>query len=233
MSHSMRKTGLAALVATALAGLPASPAAADYTTGTTPATTMTTVFAGDGRQNDPHVSGSLVSYTSLVSETSPSEIRYHDLATGVHGAIRNEGHYDHLSAVSGSVIVFRRGWVTDGRFTGRDIMAFDTAKPTSPPVVLDPREEGVRRAFPAIGASTVAWMEYVAGTSTESEVVVYDLDTGVATPLTADGNVANLFPAVSADGSVVTWTRCSNGNSADCDIYRAVRIGTPGAPPRS
>jgi hypothetical protein len=61
-----------ALVGLAAAAL-AAPAAVAATTGTTPPLSTATVNNGPGDQSDPHLSGSLVTYTSAVS--GASEIR--------------------------------------------------------------------------------------------------------------------------------------------------------------
>ena len=64
-------------------------------------------------------------------------------------------------------------------------MAYNTATPTLPPVELDPAP-GARRSEPEIGGRTVAWQEFVGTSSVESNVFAYDLDSGVATALSAD-----------------------------------------------
>lgn len=220
MTRNIRKTTLTALVlAAALAGLPASPAGA-YTTAPTPAVTTTTVASGAGNQTDPHISGNLASYSNFVG--TAAEIRYQDLATGHDAAIPNGGHRDAVSDVSGTTIVFRRVY-TDGSTATRPILAFDAATAGSV-VELDPKPD-VRRQSPSIGGRTVAWMELNGGSSIKTEVVVYDRDTGVATPLSADGELSNRDPAVSPDGSVVTWAKCDQ-TGVSCDVYRAARDGT-------
>lgn len=208
--------GLAAVaVAGGLVGHPAAPALAEVpiTVAPVPPITTYTVAAGAGNQTDPHVSGNLVSYTN--AEGINSGIRYHDLTTGVDAAIPNEGHRDSLSDISGSTVVFRRIF-TDGSTTTRPILAFNTAT-GGPAVELDPKP-GARREFPAIGAGTVAWVELVGTSGGESNVVMYERATGLATPLTSDG-LANQRPAVSPDGSAVTWAKCQTSNYLGCDVY--------------
>ena len=65
-----------------------------------------TVNGAPGNQTGPHVSGDLVSYSD--ESSGGSQIRYHDLATGVDSAIANGGAFDFLSDVAGGRIVFTR-----------------------------------------------------------------------------------------------------------------------------
>ncbi len=215
---SRRRVALAALAVVPLVGLVSGSASGD-TVAPTPEVSTVTVKAGAGDQNDPHLSGSLVSYTQRLS--SAWEIRYQNLATGADAAIPNGGNRDLLSDVSGTTIVFARVYL--GSSEARPIMFFDTATPDVAPVELDPRPE-LRRSSPAIGGRTVAWVEAVGESRSLSEVVVYDLDTQVATALSTDGDRINRNPAVSADGSVVTWTKCDS-TGLSCDVYVATKVG--------
>lgn len=216
---------IAALVALALA-----PPLALAHTAPTPilvSGTPVLVAGGAGNQNAPHISGTLVSYTSLVNTNS--EIRYHDLATGVDSAIPNDGHRDSLSDVSGKTVVIRRASI-DGVTVSRSILAFDTSNPDAGPVELAPAP-GVRRIFPTIGGRTVAWVELAEGGGPYADIVAYDLDLGLAVPLTTDGaGAANQYPDVSPDGTV-TWAKCDRYNT-NCDIYvaRKTAAGAWGAP---
>src|SRR5687768_1948194 len=54
---------------------------------------------GAGNQTDPHLSGSLLAFTSIVDTSS--EVRYTDLAAGSSGVIPNAGHRDSLPDVDG------------------------------------------------------------------------------------------------------------------------------------
>ena len=83
--------------------------------------------AGTGNQTDPHLSGSLLAFTSIVGTSS--EIRYTDLADGSSGVVPNAGTRDSLPDVDvdGDSIVFRRVF-TDGSTT-RSILAFDVTAP--------------------------------------------------------------------------------------------------------
>ena len=80
---------------------------------------------GTGNQTDPHLSGSLLAFTSIVGTSS--EIRYADLADGSSGVVPNGGNRDSLPDVDGDHIVFRRVF-TDGSTT-RSILAFDVTAP--------------------------------------------------------------------------------------------------------
>lgn len=187
------------------------------------------VRGGVGNQTDPHVSGSVVSYTAL--EGTSSEIRYQDLTDpSTDVAIPNGGHRDSLSDVSGEVLVFRRVF-TDGSTSGRPIMFFDQAQAGLGVRELAPLV-GARRAFASAGGDTVAFMQYVGASSTQSEICVASLTawTAPAQCLTADG-LNNRDPAVSPNGNTVTWAKCQTSGDG-CDIYVAVRsiAGVWGAP---
>ena len=144
LPRQMRKSICRALTvllgAGLLAMLPATALGADPPAPITPATTTELVHGGPGSQTDPHISGSLVSYTNRVS-ASDTTVRYHDLATGANNAVPG-GQLDQLSDVFGSTIVFQRGSTA---LPTRAIMAYNTATPTLPPVELDPAP-GARRA---------------------------------------------------------------------------------------
>ena len=215
---NMRKLTIgvgASLVAAALfAGVTrgADPPAPILVAGTTEL-----IHGGPSSQTDPHVSGSRVSYTNRVA-ASDTTIRYHDLATGANNAVPG-GSLDQLSDVFGSTIVLQRGSTVS---SDRAIMAYNTATPTLPPVELDPAP-GARRAQAAIGGRTVAWQEFVGTSSVASNVVAYDLDSGVATALSSDGVTnTNRDTTVSPDGRLVAWSKCALGGSV-CEIYVSTR----------
>lgn len=205
---------LAALVALVLSPLAARAQSAPEPIQVSGAPAL--VSGGPGNQTDPHISGTLVTYTNAASISS--EIRYHNLATGSDAAIPNDAHRDELSDVHGSTIVFRRIY-TDGSTSTRPIMTFETANPAAASVELDP-VQGDRRRSPAISGDTVTWMTEAGGLTTTTDVVAYDLDSGQATWLTTDGidNTSNRDPAVSPDGTVITWAKCQP-NGTSCDIY--------------
>lgn len=172
------------------------------------------VSGGAGNQTDPHVSGSLVTWTDISG--TQSRIGYADLAAGTTGFIPNAGHRDSLSDVDGDLVAFRRVY-TDS--SARSILLFDASAPELGARELAP-EAGVRRAFTAIGGTTVAFMQFVGASSTVSEVCVADavVPDAPAVCLTNDGLLSNRDPAVSPDGSTVTWAKCLPDGTG-CDIY--------------
>ena len=176
--------------------------------------TTTTVDDGPGNQTDPHISGSLVTYTS--EEASHREIRYRDLMTGAGGVIPGEGH-DRLADISGDTIVFSR--TLDDRLA---IVAFDVSLGSTSQ--LDPRA-GSLRSDPAIGNTTVAWVDRgpISEMFPAPEIVVYDLVTGNATRLTVD-TATDTLADVSPDGSVVVWEKCQP--AGDCAVWQATRAGS-------
>lgn len=225
-ARHMRHRLIPMVFLTALVALALSPLAALAQTAPEPievSSTPVLLRGGLGNQTDPHISGTLVAHTAV--DGTSSEIRYHDLESGSDIAIPNDGHRDARPDVSGTTIVFRRVY-TDGSTITRPIIAFDTANPGAGAVELDP-VLAVRRSAPVIGGRTVAWEEFVGFSSFQSDIVAYDLDSGQAVRLTTDGADANnRDPAVSPDGSVITWSKCVLSGSI-CDVY-AVRKGTDG-----
>ena len=204
-----RKLSLVAIPLALLTSL--APASA--TTEVTPTSPVIVVNNGPGDQTDGHVSGDWVAYTNSLSATN--EIRYHNLVTGSDAAIPSNGASDFLSDISGTLVAFTR--VTDHSA----IMTFDVSQPTLPPVELAP-QAGSNRRYAQIGGRTVAWVDYGFNASALlSEIVTYDLDTKVATRLTND-TMLDWTPAVSPDGSVVVWAKCSTTGTG-CQIWQAVR----------
>src|SRR4051812_47288588 len=142
MKNRLVRSGLfvtVLLVPVASAGISPSPALAT-TTGTPSGLVISTVNAGPGDQSDPHISGSLVTYTSLVNGTAG--IRYHDLATGTDTAIPSAASLDFLPNVPGSPPVLPRLTATASA-----IASYDTAT-GGPAVVLDP-QPGSNRQDPS------------------------------------------------------------------------------------
>ena len=175
---------------------------------------------GSGNQTDPHLSGSLLAFTSIVGTSS--EVRYTDLADGSSGAVPNAGHRDSLPDVDGDHVVFRRIF-TDSTTTTRPILVFDVSAPELGAREVAPAP-GERRGFPSIGGTTVAFMQFVGASSVNSEVCVADV-VAVAAPavcLTSDGTLSNRDPHVSPDGGTVTWAKCASTGTG-CDVYVAQR----------
>ena len=208
----MRTAVVLGLVAGLSGGMP--PALAHAPGAPVPLTSESRLIAGGaGNQTDPHVSGSLLTFTAL--QGTESLIRYVDLAGGTGGDIPNAGHRDSLSDVSGDLVVFRRVHADNST---RAIMLFDVSAPELGVRELAP-EVGTRRAFPAIGGTTVAFMQFVGASSTQSEMCVADADVpeAAATCLTGDA-LSNRDPAVSPDGSTVAWAKCQPDGTG-CDIW--------------
>ncbi|WP_236068846.1 TolB family protein [Citreicoccus inhibens] len=172
--------------------------------------TTTVVNDGPGDQTDPHVSGGWVAYTSESRGTS--EIRYHDLSSGMDEGIPNNGAFDFVSDISGSTVVFTRVNSASAIFT------FDVAS-KGPPVELAPEVGSSRRAA-VIGGSTVSWQDFgFTGSSVAPEIAAFDMQKGTLTRLT-DDLLLDRDPSVSPDGAVVVWTKC-DPRGTQCDIYQA------------
>jgi hypothetical protein len=161
-----------------------------------------------GNQSDPHVSEALVAYTN--ESQGLSEIRYHHLSTGQDQAIPNGGAYDFVADVSGDTVVFTRVGQASS------IFAFNV-RTQAPAVEVAPQQGSNRRAA-VIGHHTVAWQDFSYGTEAP-EITAFNLDTQELTRLSTDESL-DRAPAVSADGSTVVWSKCSDGTA--CDIWQAV-----------
>ncbi|CAN5646692.1 hypothetical protein BH24ACT15_BH24ACT15_37870 [soil metagenome] len=170
------------------------------------------VSGGVGSQTDPHLSGSLLVFTEFTS--TDSGIRYVDLASGAGGDIPNLGNSDQRPDVSGNLVVFSRVFIDSRR-----IMVFDVAAPELGARELAP-QEGARREETSIGASTVAFTQFVEGSSTNTEVCIADAaaPSVAATCLTSDATMSNRSPAVSPDGSTVAFAKCQTDHTG-CDIW--------------
>jgi Tol biopolymer transport system component len=180
----------------------------------TPSGTTTVITAAAGDQTDPHISGSLVSYTSDLNANS--DIRFHNLASGSDTDVPNSGEDDFLSDVSGSRIVFTRVSVTSG------IYVYDTAG-SGAPFELAPSPTANRRS-PAIGNLTVAWLDFGFRASVlQPEIVAHNLATDTTTRLTND-ELLDRNVAVSAEGSVIVWAKCQT-TGLGCDIWQATMVG--------
>jgi uncharacterized repeat protein (TIGR01451 family) len=183
---------------------------------------LTIVNNGPGDQTDPHVSGNLVSYSSATSATDPVfTIHTFDLSTGLDVEIPQCCFEKDLeSDVSGSTVVFLR--ISSNFATS--IFSFDTATAGAQPVEVSPMDTQLR-ASPQIGGNTIAW-EAIASPSSNAngQIIAYDIPTGATTLLSNDPMV-NQAPAISPDGSVVTWEKCAFPG-APCDIWSARGGGT-------
>jgi hypothetical protein len=185
------------------------------------------VAGGTFSQTEPHVSGSLVSFTNTGSTTA--EIRYKDVATtspsaGIDNSTPTGGTYrDSISDVSGSVIVFKRA--SDISST-ESIMFFDSANASAGPQVLADAP-GTQRQGAAIGGTTVAFEQKTSSTLVRNICVAsISTPTAAASCLTAS-DAMNRDPAVSPDGNTVVWAKCT-GLSSGCDIWAASKNAAGG-----
>jgi hypothetical protein len=206
----------------ALAMLPAVSAA--QATGTYAVVSEYTVINdGAGTQTDPHVSGNLVAYTD--ESFSPPQVHVQTLGGGE--SIIPDGWF---SDIWGSHVVFSRVSAPQcSSILVYDVSTQETAElnpadlydvSTGQTAPADPANGCWMRDHAAIGGSTVAWVDSgIAGTS-ESEIVVFDLETGQGTRLTHD-NVNDFQPAVAPDGETVVWTSCLD--ASHCEIHSATR----------
>jgi hypothetical protein len=183
-----------------------------------PAGQTVLVAGGAASQIQPAIGGTLVTYT-LSNGGSDVKVHVHDLASGADVTIPNPGsRIDQLSDVSGTLVVFVG---TDLPSSTNAIMAYDTNTPALAPLALDP-QPNVIRTSPAIGGRTVAWQELV-GSSLQTDIVAFNLDTHQVTRLTTDGaSVINRDPAVSSDGSVISWDKCPP-DGLSCQVFAATR----------
>lgn len=196
---------LSAWVAVALSSVPQDAGTLSFTT--------VTINRSPGDQYDPHVDADLAAYSNASPGTT--EIRYFNFATSSDTAISNlvpgGQAIDLLSDVNQNRIVFTR--IFPDSHAG--IMLFDTATASltelAPSPITD--REGV-----ALGSQTVAFIDR--GLQTAGELVVHDLTSLSTTRLTTDTDVDN-FPAVSPDGTVISWEHCATS----CDIWKAVKTG--------
>jgi hypothetical protein len=169
-----------------------------------------------GHQVDPHVFGGIASYSDFAAG---AQIRYYDFATGMDLAIPTSGNRDQLSDVNAGRIVFTRILPSGDE----SVMLFD-ATTGSAPVEVNPVSPGSLswRSAVAIGGNTIAYVDHGLAADTTGEIVLWDLVLGAATRITDDVDF-DQAPAVSSDGNVIVWERCSLTNN--CDVAMAVRAG--------
>jgi hypothetical protein len=182
-----------------------------------PPGTLITVNNGPGDHTIPRVSGDLVTYTNDPGFGNTT-IRYFNIASMTDNSVPpGFGTVDFLSDVSGQTIVFTRSSST------ADIFSFDTSAPNTLTEIAP--QTGSERFGAQIGTTTIAWQDFgVCLSGTFSDIFAYDRATGSTTRLTSDC-AANEAPAISADGSVISWNKCASP-TAPCDIWSAVRTAT-------
>lgn len=171
------------------------------------------VHVGPGDQSDPHLSGSLVAYSSVLEGNS--EIRFQLLGERHSVAIPTGGAVDLLSDVSGTRIVFTRIGASSSA-----IMSYDVA--TDGPAIEVAPEPGSNRRGAVIGGPTIVWLDFTQGGG-RAVLTAWTEGLQDVVPLSdASGLVRD--PAVSPDGQVVVWTRCEQDGTG-CAIHQAQRQG--------
>ena len=216
------RRGIVLFVAAALTSISATPKQFAYnnleplvqtTTTTIPMLPGTTqpINVTRGYQENGRVACNLVSYTNDDAEGT-SLIRYFDFATNTDHVVPGNG-LDRLATTDGRRIAF-----TQLEATGDHVVIYDIASQSSTEIPQQSTD-------PSIGGNLVA-LQVGAYNDPNSQIDVYDLNTGTITPLTND-SLRNRNPEVSPDGSIVVWEKCQ-GNGTGCDIYSSTQTG-PGA----
>ena len=184
-----------------------------------------TIDASAGSHFDPHIDGSLISYTSNLYDGSGLHIRYFRLGVDVapQDIPFKPGQEDFLSKVSGTRIAFNH---VDAINPGDVIDLFDTAQPpgTSNPFTINP-QAGVERFNAAPRGNLIAYIDLTTSfdPSGQGELVIYDLLANTATRVTND-TVVDQHPSFSPDGGTIVWEKCPIDTN-HCDIWKAVNIG--------
>jgi hypothetical protein len=178
--------------------------------------TTTVIDNSAGSHTDPHVSANLCSYSN--SDNSAFTVRYYDFSTAADAAVPNPDttqFQDFLSDVSGTSILFTRASASaSGIYTYVEGAASATEVDPTP---------GAFRHGGQIGSNTIAWQE-LASSGAGWNIYAYDIPSATATALTTD-SVKNVDPAVSPDGTAITWMKCQTPFSP-CDIWTATGGGS-------
>ncbi len=173
-----------------------------------------------GDQYDPHVDQDLAAYSSFVDPIG-EQIRFYEFSTGLDRSIPNvqaDGGTgrDFLSDVDQGRIVFTRIF-NDGT---SGILLFDVASNAVTELAPGPNTQ---RLGVALGAQTAAFIDYGLSGDGSGELMTLDLGGSGVARLTND-TVTDFNPAVSPDGTIITWERCPV-SQANCDIYTSTRTG--------
>lgn len=174
-----------------------------------------------GDHFDPHVDGDLAAYSSVteIDFNFYEQIHYFDFASSTDVVINNtlpDGGLgrDLLSDVDQNRVVFTR--IFGNNHSG--IMLFDRNLNTTQELAAAANSQ---RLGVALGGNTVAFIDF-SFVSGHGELMVLDLPG--ATPLRLTNDTADdSSPAVSPDGSTVTWVHCEG---SACDIWVARRSGS-------
>ena len=177
--------------------------------------TVTIINDGIGDQVQPHISGDMVTYFSVIRGNA--YVRYYDFLTGIDESIPQGNSLDFLADINGTSIVYTL--VTTATYA---INFFDVGT-AGIPITLDPQPNS-QREKPSIGGQTVAWVDFGLNNNAYlSEIMVYDRVTGATTRLT-DDEFYDTDPSVSPDGSFIVWTKCQSYTSG-CHIWQATSNG--------
>jgi hypothetical protein len=195
-----------------LASAPSLATAATPANGGAVGGTVTVINNSPGDQDDPHVSGDLVTYTER--SATASTVRYYHFSGIDQAILKPPDAADSLSDVSGNNIVFTRHSAGCSA-----IMVFDpTATPPTPAEVAP--TACPQRVNAAIGNTTVAYIDLASGSA-----VTFAVDLAGGDPVQlSSGAGTTQNPAVDPSGNAVVWEQCAS-SIINCDIMRAVRTG--------
>jgi hypothetical protein len=163
---------------------------------------------GPNDQTEPHVNGSLASYTDFSSGSG--RVRYFNFLTNTDAAIPiGVGEQDTLSNTDGVRISLSRQ-----ESDRRAIFVFDTT--TAILTEVDPQPWSFRFSS-AIAGNRVAFLSSSSGTN--GDIVLHDFATNTTTTLSSGSFNDN--PSIAPDGNTVVWERCDL-NFIDCDVEAAL-----------
>ena len=192
------------------------PATATPLTGELQPVTTSRDF--DYMHTDPHVDCNLVTYTNF--DRGFPTVSYFNLLTNTEFSVPTDPEVyseNFLPDVSGSRVAYTT-LTLEGSVVVSRIKVFDAA--TNATFTI-PGETHHRNS--ALGGDLVVFeSREFGGDPTPVEIKVYDFSTSTLTQLTNDNSLMNLDPAVSSDGNVVAFEKCT-APRANCDIYSAVR----------
>ncbi len=162
-----------------------------------------------GDQSEPRIHGTRVVYTQQLSRAL-TEVRYHDVSTGLDQAIPNTGAADSAPRIQGDTVLFTRAGA------GNRLFSWNTLQGGAAQEVA-PRVDPDRRAA-SLGGALVAFQEsgYTVRPA-PPEIFAFRQDTQSLTRLSEDTSV-DRTPSVSVDGQTVVWSKCATSTQG-CDIY--------------
>lgn len=181
---------------------------------------VTTSGTLDNWQTDAHVDCNLVAYTNF-NNGFPS-VRYFNLLTNTEFSVPSDQvpySETFLPDVSGSRVAYTITTL-EGNVAVNRINVFDAATNTTFRVPGD-----TNRRNSTIGGDLVAFESREFAPLDPVEIQVYDLGTSTLTQLTNDFTMRNQDPAVSANGNVVAFQKCTTSGD-NCDIYSAIRTAS-------